>query len=342
MRTIIALTLTSLAASAASAQTLVVLNKAEATATLLNPLTGEADATIPVGDGPHEAATSPDGRTVVVCDYGQRTPGATLTVIDLPNQEVLRTIDLGDNRRPHGIRFLDDDRVIVTSEAAQHLVTVNIRTGEVLQELDTEQGASHMVEVSRDGRRAFSANIGPGTVSVVDLETGDLLKIIETGAGAEGVFAHPNRDEIWVTNRADDTVTIIDSNTLEITASMPAPSFPIRVAITPDGARALVSCARSGDLAVFDTDTHELVERVSMQATAVDQQERDRRLFGDQFGDSPVPIGILIQPDGLRAYVANTNADVVTVIDLTEWTIAGRLVAGQEPDGMAWSPLPKR
>jgi YVTN family beta-propeller protein len=343
MRTIIAAAVATAAFAAhASAQTLVVLNKAEATATLLNPITGEAEATLPVGVGPHEAATSPDGRTVVVCDYGQQTPGNTLTIIDLPGKEVLRTIDLGENRRPHGVRFLDDDRVIITSEVARHLVTVNIRTGEVLEEFDTEQGASHMVEVSRDGKRAFSANIGPGTVSVVDLETGELLKIIETGAGAEGIFAHPSRDEIWVTNRAADTVTVVDSNTLEITAEMSAASFPIRVAITPAGKHALVSCAASGDLAIFDTDTHELIERVSMQAEALDQQERDRRLFGDQFGESPVPVCVLIQPDGLRAYVANTNADVVTVIDLNDWSIAGRLVAGQEPDGMAWSPLPER
>src|SRR5690606_18781269 len=135
---------------------------------------------------------------------------------------------------------------------------------------------------------------------------------------------------------------VIDAATLEITAEIACGVFPIRVAITPDGAHALVSCAQSGDVAVFDTVTHEEVARISMQATAIDQQERDRRLFGDQFGDSPVPVGILIQPDGLRAYVANTNADVVTLLDLADWSIETRLVAGQEPDGMAWSPLPRR
>ncbi len=344
MRTIttLAATLACFAGSATSAQTLVVLNKAEASVTLLNPLTGEAEATLPVGVGPHEAATSPDGATVVVCDYGTQTPGNTLTVIDLPTREVVRTIDLGENRRPHGIRFLGDDRVVVTSEVARKIAVVNIRTGAVERTMDTEQGASHMVEVSRDGDRAFVPNIGPGTVSVIDMASGDLLQILETGAGAEGVFAHPTKNEIWVTNRAADTVSVIDAATLEITAEIACGVFPIRVAITPDGAHALVSCAESGDVAVFDTVTHEEVARISMQATAIDQQERDRRLFGDQFGDSPVPVGILIQPDGLRAYVANTNADVVTVLDLADWSIETRLVAGQEPDGMAWSPLPRR
>lgn len=330
------------ASTSALAQTLIVLNKAEASVTLLNPFTGEVDATLPVGVGPHEAATSPDGRTVVVCDYGQQAPGATLTVIDLPKREVVRTIDLGDNRRPHGVRFLDGDRVVVTSEAARRIAIVNIRAGAVERTMDTDQGASHMVEVSRDGKRAFVANIGPGSVSVIDLESGELLKVIKTGAGAEGVFAHPRKDEIWVTNRAANTVSVIDAGTLEVAAEFPCAVFPIRVAITPDGRHALVSCAQSGDVAVIDSATHEEVARISMQATAVDQQERDRRLFGDQFGESPVPVGVLIQPDGRLAYVANTNADVVTVLDLTDWSIATRLVAGKEPDGMAWSDLPKR
>jgi len=330
------------ASSGAFAQTLVVLNKAEASVTLLNPRTGEADATIAVGDGPHEAATSPDGRSVVVCNYGARSAGSTLSVIDLPARRVERTIDLGANPRPHGIRFLDDRRVVVTTEASRRILIVDVEAGEVVRELGTDQDASHMVDVSRDGERAFVANIGPGTVSVVNLHSGEVEKILETGAGAEGIFAHPTKDEIWVTNRSADTVSVVDANTLEITATIPCGVFPIRVAITPDGAHALVSCARSGEVAVFDAETHEQVARISMQATAVDQRERDRRLFGDQFGESPVPIGILIEPDGTRAYVANTNADVVSVLDLTDWTLAGRLTAGAEPDGMAWSPLPRR
>jgi YVTN family beta-propeller protein len=346
MRTIttLAATLACCAGSAASAQTLVVLNKAEASVTLLNPLTGEADATIPVGAGPHEAATSPDGRTVVVCNYGVRgAPGNTLSVIDLPRREVVRTIDLGEHTRPHGILYMRDGRrVAVTTEGSRRLCIVNVETGAIEQAIDTDQAVSHMVALSSDESRAFVANIGGDSVSVLDLENARLERVIETGDEAEGVFTHPSRPEVWVTNRAANTISILDARSLELLATLECGRVPIRVAITPDGAHALVSNADSGDVAVFDTGTRREIARISMQATAVDQQERDRRLFGDQFGDSPVPVGILIQPDGLRAYVANTNADVVTVLDLADWSIETRLVAGQEPDGMAWSPLPRR
>ena len=75
-----------------------------------------------------------------------------------------------------------------------------------------------------------------------------------------------------------------------------------------------------------------------MELTAVETGEG--RLFGDRFGTSPVPVGILIEPNGERAWVANTNADLVTVLDLRTWKVSGRIAPGREPDGMAWSPLP--
>ena len=66
---------------------------------------------------------------------------------------------------------------------------------------------------------------------------------------------------------------------------------------------------------------------------------RTGSLFSDRFGDSPVPVGILIPPDGRHAYVANTNADIITVIDLKTFEIIDRLVGGKEPDGLGWTPL---
>jgi len=68
-------------------------------------------------------------------------------------------------------------------------------------------------------------------------------------------------------------------------------------------------------------------------------EQREGRLFADRFGKSPVPVGILISPDGRLAYIANTNADLITVIDLESLEVTGRLKAGQEPDGMGFSPL---
>jgi len=184
-----------------------------------------------------------------------------------------------------------------------------------------------------DGKRAFVANIGSGSVTAVDLVAKTVLRDIPTGEGAEGIAITPDGRQVWVTNRGADSVSVVDAGTLAVTANIPVPKFPIRVKITPDGKRALVSCAQSGDVAVFDTGSRKLVKRVGIDREAVAGSAD--RLFSTQFGKSPVPVGLLIASDGKRAWVASTNADVVSEIDLATLTVVRRLTAGKEPDGLA-------
>lgn len=325
-------------APGALADTLVVLNKSDGTVSLLDPVSGVERTVVRVGDGPHEAAAAPDGRTVVVCNYGARQAGSTISVLDAVDQNVIRTIDVSPHRRPHGVVFLrDGERILVTAEANQRLLVVNIATGKIESAIETNQPSSHMVVVTPDESLALVANISAGSVSVIDLRTRSFVKTIETGAGAEGIFAHPTRPEVWVTNREANTVSVIDTRTLDVSDTFAAGEFPIRVAITPDGARAMVSCARAGEVWVYDVASRDVVAKIRMDEEPVGDGEKQQRLFSDQFGESPVPIGILIQPDGKRAYVANTNADVVSILDLSTWKIVGRLRAGREPDGLAWA-----
>lgn len=331
------------ASAAEGGGTLIVLNKAEATVSLLDRDAttgeGEAFAMIGVGIGPHEVAVSPDGKTAVVCNYGDRAnAGNSLTVIDLPQRRAVRTIDLGEYRRPHGIVYLSDgERIVVTSEVAKKLIVVNVPEGAVEHAIDTNAEISHMVAVTPDESRAFVANLGSSSISAIDLKNKALIKVVATGRGAEGVDVSPDGREIWVGNRAANNITIIDAETLELSHTLPCPTFPIRCKFTPDGQRVLVSNAESGDVVVFDTLLRGMIKRIPMELTAT--ETTDERLFGDRFGDSPVPVGILITPDGRHAYVANTNADIITLIDLESLEIAGRLTAGKEPDGLGWTPL---
>ncbi|MFG0330065.1 MAG: cytochrome D1 domain-containing protein [Phycisphaerales bacterium] len=318
--------------------TLVVLNKSGASASLIDLTTNEEVAQIPVGVGPHEVAVSSDGKTAVVCNYGGPTPGSTLTVIDLPSRAAVKTINLGRYQRPHGIVFMPDDRrIVVTAEAQQKLLIVDIDAGVVEHAIDTDQQVSHMVAVTPDMKRAFVSNIGSGSVSVIDLESNALVEIVETGPGAEAIDVSPDGREVWVANRAVDTVTILDANSLETLGTFECGEFPIRLKFTPDGKSVLISNARSGDLALIDAKSRDILKRISMDATA--KESAEGRVFEGQFGQSPVPIGILVEPGGSRAFVANTNADIVTIIDLAKREIAGRLEAGREPDGLGYSPL---
>ncbi|HEX5831738.1 MAG TPA: cytochrome D1 domain-containing protein [Gemmatimonadaceae bacterium] len=327
-----------LAAPALAAQqpagVLVVLNKAAASASLVDPASGRTIATLPTGDGPHEVAVSDDGKLAVVADYGGGGDGGhTLTVLDIPARTRVRTIDLAPHRRPHGLAWLPDGRrVAVTSEASQALLLVDVASGTVAAAIPTGARGSHMVALAPDGRRAYVANIAAGSVTMLDLEQRTALATTATGAGAEGIDVTPDGREVWVTNREANTVSVLDAATLAVKATLPSADFPIRVKLTPDGRLALVSNARSGELRLFDTRTRLPVGTITM---TVDSTRARGTMLGTATGG--VPIGILVEPGGRRAYVANANADLVTVIDLDARAIVGWLETGREPDGLGWA-----
>ena len=336
--TLAALTLLSLIASAATAATLLVANKSDDTVDLIDLATGKSYATLPTGNAPHEVGVSPDGRTAVVTDYGDReTPGSTLTVVDLEKVEVVRTVDLGEHTRPHGVVWLSNDKLTVTTEGSAHLLVVDPHAGEILSAVETAQRVSHMVAATPDGKRAFVANIGSGSVTAIDLEAGTKLADVVTGDGAEGVAVTPDGSEVWVTNRAGDTLTVLDPATLEVIATIPCAGFPIRIQITPDGSRALVSAARSGEVVLFDVAERREIHRSQLDLSSISDDEG--RLSAGRFGDSPVPIGLVVAPDGETAWIAATQSDAVVVIEPATLEVRGVLTAGREPDGMAYGPL---
>jgi YVTN family beta-propeller protein len=319
--------------------TLLVLNKSDNTVSLIDLVTKKTVGTIPTGVGPHEVAVSPDGKIAVVTNYGAQTAGSSLTVIDVQAKKVVRTIDLGEYRRPHGIMWLKGNEVAVTAEGNKALLLVDVNGGKITSSVVTDQNVSHMVVVSPKHGKAFVANIGSASVTVIDLKSAKRTMDIATGAGAEGIDISPDEKEVWVTNRAANTVSVIDVGSLKVTTNLESKDFPIRAKFTPDGRHVLVSNARSGDVAVFDAATKKEIKRISMQVKATEASSTGGRIFGNQFGQSPVPVGILVAPGLRHAFVANTNADIVTMIDLKTWEIADRLVAGKEPDGLGYSKL---
>jgi YVTN family beta-propeller protein len=329
----LALLLVSLSVDAA---VLLVANKSANTVDLVDPATGSSKATLETGYRPHEVSARPDGALAVISNYGDRAKaGSSLTVVDVEGMKVLRTICLGDHTRPHGLAWLDGNRVAVTAEGSAHALVVDVESGEVVSEVETAMRVSHMIAVSRDGSRGFVANIGSDNVTAIDLVEGKKLADIETGAGAEGIATSPDGSEIWVGNREADTLSIIDPGTLKVVGEVPCAGFPIRVAFTPDGNHVLVSAAKSGEVVLFDAKARKELVRRKLDLSTVEGAAE--RLFGTRFGESPVPVGLVVAPDGSRAFVAATQADVVVVVDPETLDVVDLIKAGKEPDGMAWA-----
>jgi YVTN family beta-propeller protein len=284
-------------------------------------------AKLPTGQGPHEVAVTPDGRLAYVSNYGmygvfregerRDAPGNSITVLDLSGRAVRDTFDLGEYSRPHGLALSRDGRLLwVTCEGSQAVVELDAASGAIRQVWKTAQETSHMLVASADEAKLFVANIRSGSVTIIDRRENRVVSL-PTGAGAEGIDLAPGGREVWVTNRADSSVSIVDVARDTVVAKLGnVGRFPIRVKFTPDGRQAWVSCARSNAVAVFDARTR-------------------RRLGTIEVG--AVPVGIQMSPDGTLAFVASTNDNLVTVIGVGARKVLGTFTTGNEPDGMAWA-----
>jgi len=313
--------------------TLIVLHKSDATAMWFDLDARAERLRASTGVAPHEVACR--GELAVVCDYGASTPGTTLSVLDARDGRLVRKIELG-HERPHGIEWLDDARVLVTSEASAALLEVDVLAGEVRRVLPTQARLSHMLALAPDASRAFTTNMQSDTVSVLDVATGALLGQVPTGKGPEALDVSPDGSELWVGNRNADTLSVIDARSLEVTATLACPRFPIRLKFTRDGRHVLVSCAQSGDLAVFDARQRREVRRIPLGLTPTESAASN--LLGRDFAASPTPIGIFIHPRAPLAWIAATNSDLVSELSLETWTFTARIPTGREPDGLGWLP----
>ena len=317
------LALSVFAAAQTPAPSLLVLNKNDATLAVIEPSSGKVLATVPTGDGPHEVSVSADGRLAFVTNYGGTTPGRTLSVIDIAARKEIRRVDLGGLQRPHGIDVVDA-KVLFTAEANRVLARYDPAANGIDWRFETGQELTHMVLASRDGRMLFTSNIGSNTVSIIDREGEEWRQtLVRVGAGPEGLDLSPDGRELWTAHTADGGVSIIDVAAKKVSHTFDAGTRRSnRLKFTRDGRMVLISDLDAGDLVIVDTRTRTVKKRLPV---------------------GRMPEGILIRPDGQRAYVAVTGENRIAAIDLQKLEVVQTIATGNGPDGMAWvssSPFP--
>ena len=266
----------------------------------------------------HELITSSDGKYAFASNYGSGpAPGHTISMIDIAAQKELRRIDVAPLSRPHGLAFAGG-KLYFTAEADKKIARYDPAANKIDWQFETGQNATHMVLPTKDLRTIFTSNIASNSVSAIEQGSGGAWNqtVIAVGQGPEGIDLSPNGREVWSAHSRDGGVSVIDVASKKVTQTIAlGTKRSNRIKLTPDGKYALVSDLEAGDLVVVDAAARKEIKRVAL-------------------GKSPE--GILIAPDGARAFVAVNGDNHVAVVDVKTWAVSKKLQTGPGPDGMAW------
>ena len=311
-------------------QLLLALSKTDHILAIVDPATLKIMARIPVGEDPHEVIAAADGKTAFVSIYG----GGTLheiNVIDLVAQKPLINVDTRPLFGPHGLAF-ENDKLWFTAEGSKAVGRYDPATNKLDWSMGTGQDRTHMIYVSADGKKIYTTNVNAGTVSILTdtlIQPGKMgppnakpredwtQTVIPVGRGSEGFDVSPNGKQLWTAASDDGSIAVIDVATKKLVTKIEAKATGAnRLKFTPDGKMVFISSLRTGDLFIYDTQSQKELKRLPIGHGAA---------------------GILMVPDGSRAFVACSADNYIAIIDLKTLQVTGHLEVGGVPDGLAWA-----
>jgi YVTN family beta-propeller protein len=307
---------------------LYIVSKVSRDVQVFDLFTGKEIAEIPIDMLSHEAITTIDNNSVVLTNYGS-TDGNVIKVINTKTNEFKKTVDLKENIRANGIvAFPETNKVAVIDYVRNTLFVLNIKTDSIEKQIQTKQKTSHLIVIHPNKPVAYVTNINSGSVSVIDLNKNKVIKIISCGLGRKGIDITSDGSEIWVTNTKENSITIINTSSYKVVDTLKTGDEPLKLKFSKDGKYCLVANAIEGTISVYDQQSKKKIKSIILhgKTTLI-----ERILY-----HTPRPVNILIHPNGLYAFVSNSNANKIEVIDMKTFKLVSSIGTGKVPDALAF------
>jgi hypothetical protein len=312
-------------AEKAGSGALLIANKGDHTLGIIDPAAGRQVAAVAEnGVTGHEVIASPDGKTAYVPIYGNSgvgkpgTDGSNLIAVDIASRTIVGNLDFGHGVRPHCPMFGPKDGLLyVTTELDNSITIVDPKSLRIVGSVPTGQSESHMLAISSDGRRGYTANVGPGTVSVLDLQARKTLGVIAISPSTQRISLSVDDRFAFTSDQTQPRMAVISTATNTIEHWITLPGLGYGSAPTPDGRWLVVAIPPAGKVAVVDLKTFTVARTIDVPAA---------------------PQEVLVRPDGEIAYVSCDLSGKVAAIRTSDWTVAALIDAGRSADGLAWAP----
>jgi YVTN family beta-propeller protein len=310
----------------AGAQSLLVANQGDATLSVIDAASGKQVAVVEEktpGVHGHEVVASADGRTAFLPIYGSTgvgkpgIDGHEMLVIDVPTHTVVAHVEFGHGVRPH-LPVLDAKRhlLYVTTELDNAITVIDTKTQKIVGKVPTGAEQSHMLVLSHDGTKGYTSNVGPGTVSALDMVGRKTIAVIPVSGDVQRIAI--SNDDRWVftSDQTQPRLAVIDTKTNKVAKWVELPGTGYGAAATADGKFLLIAIPATNEVAVVDLEAMKVARTIKVPAR---------------------PQEVLIQPGAAVAYVSCMGVGKVAAIDLKSWDVARVIDAGPGADGLAWA-----
>jgi DNA-binding beta-propeller fold protein YncE len=233
------------------------------TVTPIDPVTGANGPRIPVED-PYNMYSTPDGSAAISVAEAHRR----LVFYDPRTWAVQGRLPLPDCGGVDHMDYTADGRLAVfTCEFAGRVAVVDIASRTLVRMIDMPVRHTHMgpqdIKLSPDGSRFYVADSDEGGLWVLDGAATKVIGEIPTGKGAHGIYVSRDAQELYVTNREANSVSVLSANTGAPVARWPIPhSSPDMGGVTADGSQLWLSGRYSREVYVLSTTDGHLLARI--------------------------------------------------------------------------------
>lgn len=282
-------------------------------------------AKVKVGALPHGITVSPDGTSVYVTNMG----ADDVTVIDTTTYAT--TTMGGTGRTPHEAAVSPDGRLLYVSNPSSNEVTVHdMRTHQAVATIPVGR-FPHGLALSSDGRQLYVANMDGESISVIDTVTRAVAATIPTAAGPHRLVLSPDGRYVYVVNTDADRLSIIGTKEGRQIKSVLVGKKPYDVVLSHEAPLLWVANSGSDSVEAIDSRTGEPVALVPVPVTAQTAMTGLHPMGRMMAAGRTMPHGLAVTPDDRELWMADIDANTVSIIDTADRKIVATLPVGQGP-----------